>query len=100
MEPRDIQARRRDLAEALVSSHSFQDTLQLEEKLAFQGCCVHCVLLPRELPSVSGKMKIGAVITIYPCIKGPTGTALRRAIALTAGRLHKSYRAGRGAGES
>lgn len=72
MESRDIQARCRDLAEALVSSHSFQDTLQLEEKLAFQGCCVHCVLLPQELPSVSGKMKIRELSLLSILVlKGP-----------------------------
>lgn len=35
---------------------------------------------------------LGAVITVYPCIKGSSGIALRRAIALTA----ESRRAERG----
>lgn len=37
-----------------------------------------------------------AVISVFLCIKGPSGTALRRAVALTAGRIHKSHRAERG----
>lgn len=53
---------------------------------------------PRSLApgaSVSLGKDLGAVISVYPCIKGPSGIALRRAIALTA----ESHRA-EGAGEN
>lgn len=88
MEPRDLQAAAVAWQRLLFLLIASKALLQREEK---PSNAVHTAF------SCPGSFRqswerLGAVITVYPCIKGSSGIALRRAIALTA----ESRRAERG----